>query len=99
MLFQSWLQVSRSEVLAVERVHNLKLWTKYLMRREEVVEAAGFAQERFLFHGSAPADDYMIRRKQFAQSGGRGLRGKAIAFAKGAFFCGSFPRRSMSVFL
>lgn len=50
-----WLvQVPRSEVMGVERIHNHSLWTKFQARRAEVVAAAGFAQERFLFHGSAP---------------------------------------------
>lgn len=50
------MQVKQSDVLKIERVQNLRLWTKYLLRREEVVEAAGFAQERFFFHGSAPGE-------------------------------------------
>lgn len=48
------MQVLRDEVISVERVQNPRLWTKYQTRRAEVVAAAGFAQERFLFHGSAP---------------------------------------------
>ena len=36
----------------VERVQNLRLWTKYVLRRGEVAEAAGDPHEQMLFHGA-----------------------------------------------
>jgi hypothetical protein len=32
-----WAQVPRSHVLQIDRVQNLRLWTKYIMRRSEVI--------------------------------------------------------------
>lgn len=48
-------QVSRNRVLQVDRVQHRGLWTKYVLKRQEVADAAGDvgAREAFLWHGAA----------------------------------------------
>lgn len=48
--------MKRARVLQIDRVQNLRLWTKHIIRHNEVAELAGKRQskQRFLFHGSNP---------------------------------------------
>lgn len=52
------MQVACSRVLQIDRVQNRGLYTKFLIRRGEVLNQAGRAAgpDTFLFHGSNPGD-------------------------------------------
>uniref|UniRef100_A0A6P6XRZ9 Poly [ADP-ribose] polymerase n=1 Tax=Dermatophagoides pteronyssinus TaxID=6956 RepID=A0A6P6XRZ9_DERPT len=44
---------TRYQIIRIQKMINLKLWQRYLHRRQEILEENhGFANERMLFHGS-----------------------------------------------
>ncbi|WIA19343.1 hypothetical protein OEZ85_003974 [Tetradesmus obliquus] len=75
--------VNRSKVLRIERVQNAKLWRRYCLKREELVDARGEAgvNERLLFHGTSPATVDLI-----AQNGFDFRLSQVAAYGNGLYF-------------
>ncbi|KAF6249726.1 hypothetical protein COO60DRAFT_936205 [Scenedesmus sp. NREL 46B-D3] len=73
----------RAQVLRIERVQNAKLWRRYCLKREELVDTRSEAgvNERLLFHGTSPATVDLI-----AQNGFDFRLSQVAAYGNGLYF-------------